>query len=95
MAQTMTQLYGLALACYRFMSTDIDARIVFRAFQGIGGGGIYALTTVMLYELVEPPRYPFYSALMTTMVALSSPLGPIFGGLILQGASWRWVFLLK
>ncbi|EGC49537.1 drug resistance transporter [Histoplasma capsulatum var. duboisii H88] len=69
--------------------------IVCRAFQGIGGGGIYALIMVMLYELVPPPRYPAYAALLTTMVASSFALGPVFGGLILRGASWRWVFLLN
>ncbi|KAI1491646.1 major facilitator superfamily domain-containing protein [Biscogniauxia mediterranea] len=69
--------------------------IVCRAFQGIGGGGIYALIMVMLYELVPPPRYPLYAALLTIMVASSFALGPIFGGLILQRASWRWVFLLN
>ncbi|KAI1772029.1 major facilitator superfamily domain-containing protein [Hypoxylon cercidicola] len=69
--------------------------IVCRALQGIGGGGIYALVMVMMYELVPPPSYPMYTAFLTTLVASSFALGPVFGGLILQGSSWRWVFLLN
>ncbi|EEH05806.1 drug resistance transporter [Histoplasma capsulatum G186AR] len=94
-AQTMTQLYQSISFWDLIAYTNILIRIVCRAFQGIGGGGIYALIMVMLYELVPPPRYPAYAALLTTMVASSFALGPVFGGLILRGASWRWVFLLN
>ncbi|QSS57627.1 drug resistance transporter [Histoplasma capsulatum var. duboisii H88] len=91
----MTQLYQSISFWDLIAYTNILIRIVCRAFQGIGGGGIYALIMVMLYELVPPPRYPAYAALLTTMVASSFALGPVFGGLILRGASWRWVFLLN
>ncbi|KAK0667281.1 multidrug resistance protein 3 [Cercophora samala] len=69
-----------------------------RAFQGIGGSGIYAVNMVMMYELVPPPKYPLYTAMITVVVALSFSLGPIFGGLITSGggsSTWRWVFLLN
>ncbi|KAK4200774.1 multidrug resistance protein 3 [Triangularia verruculosa] len=69
-----------------------------RAFQGIGGSGIYAVNMVMMYELVPPPKYPLYTAMITVVVALSFSLGPIFGGLITSGgdgSAWRWVFLLN
>lgn len=87
---TVSTSYGAMSLC-----ADVRTRIACRAFQGIGGGGIYALISVMLYELVPPSRYPLYSTLISTVVALSPSLGPIVGGVILQGASWRWVFLFK
>ncbi|KAK4236506.1 multidrug resistance protein 3 [Achaetomium macrosporum] len=68
---------------------------VCRAFQGIGGSGIYAVAMVMLYELVPANRYPLYTAVVTVVVALAFALGPVLGGVITDNASWRWVFLLN
>ncbi|KAI0532016.1 putative multidrug resistance protein fnx1 [Xylaria digitata] len=69
--------------------------IVFRAFQGIGASGLYALTTVIFYELVPPNKYPAYTSLIMVLFSTSLVLGPIFGGLISQQSTWRWVFLLN
>ncbi|KAK8119738.1 efflux pump antibiotic resistance protein [Apiospora kogelbergensis] len=69
--------------------------IIFRVFQGIGGSGIYGLTTAMLYELVPPPRYPLYTTYVMTLFAIAFALGPVFGGLITNRGVWRWVFLLN
>ncbi|EED15702.1 efflux pump antibiotic resistance protein, putative [Talaromyces stipitatus ATCC 10500] len=69
--------------------------IVCRAFQGIGGSGIYSISMVMIYELVPPPKYPLYTASAIALVALGNAIGPIFGGLITENTTWRWVFLLN
>lgn len=69
--------------------------IVCRAFQGIGGSGMYAISMVMIYELVPPPKYPAYTATAIAIVALANATGPIFGGLITERSSWIWVFLLN
>ncbi|KAI1129426.1 drug resistance transporter [Nemania abortiva] len=76
-------------------SRTIVQLIIFRAFQGLGGGGIYAVALAMLYELVPKRKYPLYTAVSTCLVALGSTLGPVFGGLIANGTTWRWVFLLN
>uniref|UniRef100_A0A093VPT8 Putative transporter C3H1.06c n=1 Tax=Talaromyces marneffei PM1 TaxID=1077442 RepID=A0A093VPT8_TALMA len=70
-------------------------RIVCRAFQGIGGSGLYSISSVMLYELVPPVKYPLYTASAIALAALGNTMGPIFGGLITEKSTWRWVFLLK
>lgn len=70
-------------------------RIICRSFQGIGGSGIYAVTMVMLYELVPKSKYPLYTTIVSSIVGLGLVLGPVFGGLISQYTTWRWVFLLK
>lgn len=90
-----TNLYSVVCAYVWFSSaTDLN-RIVFRAFQGIGGGGIYTLTFVILPENISPKEYPVYAAIVFSVLALSSLLGPLLGGLICDHASWRWVFFLK
>ena len=72
-----------------------DCRIVFRAFQGIGGGGIYTLTFVILPENISPKEYPVYAAIVSSVLAFSSLLGPLLGGLICDHTSCRWVFFVK
>ncbi|KAI1347995.1 drug resistance transporter [Xylaria sp. FL0043] len=76
-------------------SQTIVQLIIFRAFQGIGGGGLYAVAFVMIFELVPKNKYPLFTVISTSLIALGNALGPIFGGLIAQRTTWRWVFLLN
>ncbi|KAL8634834.1 MAG: hypothetical protein Q9228_007608, partial [Teloschistes exilis] len=69
--------------------------IVLRAFQGIGGGGIYTLVFVMSAELVPLARYAKTAALLSIVFATSSLLGPVLGGVICDHTTWRWVFYLN
>ncbi|KAK8080260.1 major facilitator superfamily domain-containing protein [Apiospora hydei] len=69
--------------------------IVFRAFQGIGASGIYAMVTVIQPELVPPEKWGHILAAVAMVTVVSSVLGPILGGLINDHGSWRWVFLLN
>ncbi|KAI0101375.1 drug resistance transporter [Nemania sp. FL0031] len=69
--------------------------IVFRVLQGVGGGGLYAVAFVMLFELVPKNKYPILLVTSVALAVLGNALGPIFGGLITQRSTWRWVFLLN
>ncbi|KAH9987036.1 putative multidrug resistance protein fnx1 [Xylariaceae sp. FL0662B] len=80
-SQTMVQLQVFLIVC--------------RALQGLGAGGVYAVAIVMLYELKPPDKLAQIASLGAALAALGNALGPIFGGLIAQGSSWRWVFLLN
>ncbi|CAI6237031.1 unnamed protein product [Periconia digitata] len=69
--------------------------IVCRAFQGIGGSGVYSLVMVVVFEMVPPAKWPTYQVVITLLFGLAMVLGPIFGGLINLHGSWIWVFLLN
>ncbi|VUC24636.1 unnamed protein product [Clonostachys rosea] len=73
----------------------VEQLIVFRAFQGIGGAGNYSLSAVILVELVPSSKYAKYTTFVSLFYSLSLLLGPIFGGLITQNTTWRWIFLLN
>ena len=47
--------------------------------------------------MAPPEEYAKYSAILSSVFALSTLLGPLFGGLInnSQNSTWRWIFLLK
>ncbi|PUU83263.1 major facilitator superfamily domain-containing protein [Tuber borchii] len=69
--------------------------IIFRAFQGLGGSGIYAMVTVIGSEMVPPEKFGLYMGIISSVFALSSILGTILGGAISGNTTWRWVFLLN
>ncbi|OIW28775.1 MFS general substrate transporter [Coniochaeta ligniaria NRRL 30616] len=71
--------------------------IIFRAFQGMGASGIYAMVTVMNPEMVPSSQWGTYVAITSVVFVLSSVLGPVLGGVINghDHSSWRWVFLLN
>lgn len=70
-------------------------RILFRALQGIGGAGIYAVYMAIFFELVPPEAYPTYASIISSVYALSLVLGPILAGVFNDSGKWRWIFLLK
>ncbi|KAI1110903.1 major facilitator superfamily domain-containing protein [Nemania sp. NC0429] len=76
-------------------SQTLDQVIIFRAFQGIGGGGCYSLCTILMMEVVPPERYASYVSTLSIMGALALLLGPIIGGAIAANTTWRWIFLLN
>jgi len=71
------------------------ASVVLRAFQGIGGGGIYTLVFVVSLQMVPPEGLASLSATLSSAYAFSAVLGPVLGGLISDHTTWRWVFFMK
>ncbi|KAI9831665.1 MAG: hypothetical protein M1819_004731 [Sarea resinae] len=69
--------------------------IVFRALQGIGGSGIYSIVFVIIGKIATVEKISLYMGIMTSVFSLANLLGPILGGVIVDNATWRWVFLLN
>ena len=69
--------------------------IVFRAFQGIGGSGLYSLTFVAIIRLIVPEKIGFYSGVISSVFAMANLLGPLFGEIISDRTTWRWIFFIK
>jgi len=53
------------------------------------------MTGVIVAVAVPPSRYAKYMAIISSVFAISSILGPLLGGAINEHSTWRWVFLLK
>lgn len=76
-------------------SQTMNQLIICRAFQGIGGSGVYSLSMVMFVQLVPDEKYPALLSLVSCVFGVSLLLGPIVGGAISNGTTWRWIFLLN
>src|SRR3982751_5963977 len=73
----------------------------FRAFQGIGAGGLFSLALAIIADLVPPRERARYQGYFLAVFGTSSVLGPVVGGFlagqdtILGVSGWRWVFLVN
>ena len=85
-------LIGSVLAA---SSQTMNALIVFRGIQGLGGGMIMALSFVTIGDLFPPADRAKYQGIIAAMFGISSVLGPTLGGVITDQFSWEWIFLVN
>ncbi|GGM04827.1 MDR family MFS transporter [Nakamurella endophytica] len=82
-------------------STSMYELAAFRAFQGLGAGGLFSLALAILADIVPPRERAKYQGYFLAVFGTSSVLGPVVGGslagadTILWLAGWRWVFLVN
>ncbi|MEV5430968.1 MDR family MFS transporter [Streptomyces sp. NPDC052701] len=74
---------------------DMTQLIVFRAVQGLGGGGLMVLSMAIVGDLVSPRDRGRYQGLFGAVFGATSVLGPLLGGLFTEHLSWRWVFYVN
>ncbi|WP_369822483.1 MFS transporter [Cellulomonas sp. KH9] len=65
-----------------------------RALQGIGAGGLTALGTVLIADIISPRERGRYMGLMGAVMAVGMVGGPLLGGVITDAAGWRWNFFV-
>jgi EmrB/QacA subfamily drug resistance transporter len=77
------------------LATNMPQLIAARGIQGLGGGGIQALTFAILGELVSPRERGRYMGLYTGIYAASAVVGPLVGGWMIDHFAWQWIFLIN
>ena len=81
---------GICCAAHNF-----TMMLVGRCIQGVGGGGMISLSQVIFADIIPLRQRPKYFAVVLAAWALGSVLGPFVGGLLVEKATWRWVFYLN
>jgi EmrB/QacA subfamily drug resistance transporter len=76
-------------------SQSMGQLIAARAFQGMGGGGIQALAFAILGDILPPRERGRYMGYFTLAFVGSAILGPLIGGVIIDYASWPWIFYIN
>jgi EmrB/QacA subfamily drug resistance transporter len=69
--------------------------IAFRAFQGLGAGGLMTLAMAIVADIISPRERGRYQGYIQMVFVLASVAGPLLGGLFADHLSWRWVFYVN
>jgi EmrB/QacA subfamily drug resistance transporter len=83
---------GSALCGFAGSTTEL---IVFRVLQGIGGGMLLPVGQMMMAGAAGPKRMGRVMGVVAVPAMLAPILGPTIGGLIVDNASWRWIFFVN
>jgi len=91
-------IVGSALCSF---ATSMYELAAFRAFQGLGAGGLFTLVLAIIGDIVSPRERAKYTGYFMATFGTSSVLGPVIGGFFAGASSilgltgWRWVFLVN
>jgi EmrB/QacA subfamily drug resistance transporter len=77
------------------LATSTTELIAFRVLQGVGGGMILPIGQLMMAEAAGPQRMGRVMSLVAVPMMLAPILGPTIGGLLVDNASWRWIFYVN
>ncbi|MFK8328768.1 MFS transporter [Pseudomonas sp. BJa5] len=85
-------LFGLG-TLLAAMASSIDSLLLWRLLQGLGGGLLIPVGQAMAYRACPPQQRPALTAQVMMIALLVPALSPALGGLLVDHASWRWIFL--
>ena len=74
---------------------SMEAMVLFRAIQGLGGGAIYALSFILVGVLYAAEMRAKMQGIISGIWGLASILGPLAGGIIVENWNWRWIFFVN
>jgi EmrB/QacA subfamily drug resistance transporter len=74
---------------------SMEALVLFRAIQGLGGGAIYALAFIIVGILYPAEMRAKMQGIISSIWGVASIFGPLSGGLIAEHTSWRWAFFVN
>jgi EmrB/QacA subfamily drug resistance transporter len=77
------------------VAQDMTQLITLRLVQGTAVGGLMALAMATVGDLVSPRERGRYQGYIAATFALATIVGPLLGGALVEGASWRWVFFVN
>ncbi|QCU79493.1 MFS transporter [Citricoccus sp. SGAir0253] len=88
----LTLLIFIAGSVVAGAAPDMNWLIAGRVIQGIGVGGLGALSMAIMGAIIAPRERGRYAGYMGAVMATATAAGPLLGGLIVDTIGWRWTF---
>ncbi len=77
------------------LAGSMQELIVFRAIQGLGAGGVLPIALIIIGEIFNVEERAKMQGYFSGVWGVSSIVGPLIGGFIVDQISWHWVFLIN
>ncbi|MET4058983.1 EmrB/QacA subfamily drug resistance transporter [Arthrobacter sp. UYP6] len=94
-------LFLFAIALFTLASvgcafaTDFWGFVIFRAIQGLGGGGLMILSQAIIADIVPANERGKYLGPLGGIFGLSAVAGPLLGGFFVDHLTWEWAFYIN
>lgn len=76
-------------------AASMPALIAYRLIQGVGAGAIQPIGMTVVGDLYTVEERARIQGWLASVWGISSVVGPLAGGLIIQHASWSWIFWIN
>jgi len=76
-------------------SQSLGQLVASRVVQGIGAGLITPIGSAMLFRAFPLAERATATVGVLSVAIVAPAVGPVFGGLLVDNASWRWIFLIN
>ncbi|WP_340026731.1 MDR family MFS transporter [Paenibacillus sp. FSL K6-1096] len=77
------------------VSQSMEQLIIFRGIQGIGAGALIPMTFTIIGDIYSLKERAKTQGLLSSVWGISSLVGPLLGGYVVDYLSWRWVFVFN
>ncbi|MBQ0924530.1 MDR family MFS transporter [Saccharopolyspora endophytica] len=95
------KLFLIAIALFTVASVgcavagDFWTFVIFRAAQGLGGGGLMILSQAIIADIVPASERGKYLGPLGGIFGLAAVGGPLLGGFFVDNLSWHWAFYIN
>ncbi|MBK4784699.1 MAG: DHA2 family efflux MFS transporter permease subunit [Pantoea sp. Pent] len=76
-------------------ATSLDQLVMARVVQGIGGAMMVPVGRLTMMKIVPREQYMSAMTFVTLPGQIGPLLGPALGGILVEYASWHWIFLIN